>query len=857
MHWRVGCGCRHHLQHIIRGYLVRPTRSVLLPQAALCNHQLTFSRWLSALSPAIHDATYDKWSRTSASLTPHRTSVNHQTRASSNAAKGRSTRAEHIPLPPELLEVIDSALIWTITREMLSKKLEGVPGTLKVLNQLYGSQRNCKLAERMVSTTQPTRALRVLVLAHRLGCALEQQAFEAVAWNLAKDKLWDLIPPLVFLAKDLIHRSSVSLLNWHARSLVGLSEFALLDQVLNSFKEEGLRPDRRTFHTIASGHIRNNNLPAAMKALAQMQEDGHAIDATTQAAVAAAYRTLGPDVFVQSQALDALASADGRTSTLILNALMQLAIDAHDVDRLVSIVQLFDQDKLSVPRAFRNGGTSTVRDGSRPRPHSMQWASSHASSTKIVPPIHPDIVSYTILLNYMARRRDLASAILLMEQIQATSVRPDAPFAAALIRIYLAVDRPDTAVHIVSSMCGGDLTIVRLFSELSLNVSSEGIPSILDGELAPTTEIFNALLSGMLSIRGLDGMRVVLKIMLACNVPPDRYTLDIFISHLDRVEGLQSSEIARTLHRLLAVTSQPSLNHIQALLRVILRLERQQGKRSGWNSTPSPQLPNPRISPTEGPFDPIAGIQPLSHPSVTQPILESLKSRGVRANRATAALRIQHDAVTRTDMTAARDAFQIMLDRGLHPNEYHYGALMEGYVKAGDFAAARAVLDAAAKAGVKRNVVMYTILIAGYARLRQPDQAIRSLRDMVSLGVKPDGVVVSTVASAYFAVGAYKLARRVVVNLWPFIAPFPRDLREAPLKILVDRLRSLQSSHSKGQTTKMLTEREKDLIRRQLGRIAKDWRLLTDVQKEYKQAASNYLTTRPRSYGSHSKSNAS
>lgn len=741
-----------------------------------------------------------------------------------------SAEPRRIPLPPELLEVIDRTVIGA-DRAMLLHQLEGLPQALEILDGLHDSRMVGELAGRMVETTYPQRALRVLVLACCLGCNLEQQVFEDVAQTLARAKLWSLVSRLASLSKTLTSHTTARLLNWRTRSIVELSKFALLDDVLRGFDEEGLRPDRRTFHTLISGHLRNKNLPVAMEVLDQMQDAGFNIDASTQAVVAGAYRNLGPDIIMQSQALKSLSSAKGHTATFILNALMQLSIDAHDIEKLVFIVDLFDPAMLSAPPMWRPGIT-TVHDGNRSRPRNAQWMSSYAYSAETVASIHPDIISFTILLNHMAYMFDLRSGLHLVQQLQSTNLQPDGHFVAALVRLYFAVNLPNVALRIVVSTCKGRPEVCDHFRQLGFNEAVEDRQYPLVMVDSPTIEIFNAMMGGILTVHGLDGMMAILQIMEAHAVAPDNHSIDTFLSHLNRMDGPNPSDIARILHHLLSLTPQPSPKHAHALLRIALRYER---KTSG--RVPNPPLLSSReiiqtfkslnmpASPTDGSFDPVAGIQLLSHRSVFDPIVQSLASRAIRADRAVIAMRLQHEAVTREDMPAARDVFQTMLDRGLHPNEYHYTALMQGYVKGGDFAAARSVLDAAAEAGIKSNVVMYTILIAGYARQRQPGQAMDILREMVSIGIKPDCAVVTALAGAFFAVGAYRIARTVLLQLWPFVAPFPEGLREAPLKILMERLRALQPLYAKRQRVGMLSGRKKWLLRWKLRQIREEWKL--------------------------------
>jgi len=106
--------------------------------------------------------------------------------------------------------------------------------------------------------------------------------------------------------------------------------------------------------------------------------------------------------------------------------------------------------------------------------------------------------------------------------------------------------------------------------------------------------------------------------------------------------------------------------------------------------------------------------------------------------------------VTKGDMTSAKGIFQMMLDRGLHPNEYHYAALMEGHAAAGDMTAAEAVMNSAERGGVRPNCVLHTILIVGYARRKNSAGAMRVLRHMVASGVRPDVPAIDAITSVFF-----------------------------------------------------------------------------------------------------------
>jgi len=158
------------------------------------------------------------------------------------------------------------------------------------------------------------------------------------------------------------------------------------------------------------------------------------------------------------------------------------------------------------------------------------------------------------------------------------------------------------------------------------------------------------------------------------------------------------------------------------------------------------------------------------------------------------------------------------MTRGMHPNEYHFSALMEGYALSGNLPAAEGVMESAARAGIKPNVVMFTILIVGHARQGNPDLAMRTFQNMVATGVKPDIPAIDAVTSAYFAVGAYAMARRVLSTLWPYVRPFPKEMRAFTLKQLAHKFRSLHRRNDGNevvmskQTRLMLHQKLNDLI---------------------------------------------
>jgi len=677
------------------------------------------------------------------------------------------------------------------------------------LHRLFSDSRKvARLAQLLISTPHPRRALLVLDAAHRYGCLLGKDFYETMAWRLAEAREWRLILAVARRQKLQSGRRTARLLDWCIRALVEMSQFARLDPALKWFEEEGLLPSRRTYHLLLSGHLRNRNIVKATDVIQRMSKAGFGIDVRTHATVVSAYRSLGPDIVVQTRALNALKDADSNTSTRILNALLQFSIDTHDTENVVSLIRHFDfgtfdasQLRFGVRPLRREGENATFSDLIR----SSSW--SHTS-----PPLLPDIATYTILLHYMASQGELVSAHGLLGQIKHSGVTPDGRFIAALIRFYFVIGQPGAAVNVVSAMCSGVEGFRTGIRNIPLAFESQEelpLPHVLP---EPTVEIFNALAAGLLCLCGMDGLRACLRLMQLCQVNPDGHTKELLESHLVNAEGSTMAEAARVSKELSLVDH--SSSHLSQSLSSILRRNFRNIKRSGWNNTPgkhslfptrSPSHPAP-ISTVGKSFDPAAGIHRIigKRNAFVRPNVRSLADRGVLASHQMFALRIRYEALIKGDLRAAKSIFQLMLDRGLHPNKYHYTALMEGHAATGDSAAAEAVMNAAEKGGIRPDCVMHTILIVGYARQKNPQQAMRVFRHMIAKGVRPDVPAVDAITSVFFAAGSYHLARQTLLSLWPSVAPLPSNFERVSLKMLVFHLRNVH----RGQTSSKLSQRE-------------------------------------------------
>ncbi|KAH9064271.1 hypothetical protein EDB87DRAFT_1600104 [Lactarius vividus] len=645
--WRVGRGSRQSLHQLVRSL------AVLLSPSSFPSFALTHPRVQSVPLPRHHESSVEP--------------------GNPSPKPTRPTKCRHVVVPPP-----DPPLEHPISANGSSlpqKDFLNISGNRASRRIFSDSRKVSRLAQHMISTRYPRGALLVLVTAHRLGCPLGKEVYESVARRLAEAREWRLISTLALLQKRHLGRHTARLLDWRTRALIEVSHFAHLDRVLGWFEEGGLLPTRRTYHLLLYGHLRNRNIVKAMGVIQQMLEAGFTVDSRTQATVVSAYRTLGPDVGVQMRALNALKDADARTSTHILNALLQISIDSQDSERLLSLACHFDFGTFDACQLPLGGFRPLPREGENAVLSQLIRSSCQSHTIGRIP---PDIATYTILLHYIASHGDLLSALSLLEQLERSNLVPDDRFIASLVRLYFVVGRPNAAIDVNGSQA--------VFQDI---------------RTLPLPRIINALAIGLSRLHGIDGLQACLRLM-------QLHTKALLESHLVNAEGLPSADVGHISKGF--SLNEYSLSHLVQSLASRLHYQFRAVKRSGLRTR---SLSLQAQTPTTGKsFDPTAGVIGVL------PIIQSLTDRGVLADRRMFALRIRHEA------------------------GYHYAALMEGH-------AAVAVMNSAERGGIRPNCVLHTILIV-------------VLRHMVAADA-----ITST-----------------LLSLWPSVAPLPRDLDGASLKVL-------------------------------------------------------------------------
>lgn len=769
---------------------------------------------------------------------------------------GKVSRALLSKFPKDtaaFLAVLEKLSATNMSRDGVLVALEALPHGSDTLSN---KKKTCAFAQELVQAALPDRAMHVLNIAHQVGLVLKHNQYEQVAYQLALRHYWKHLGILTTMSHRMTGSWSVRLLNWALRSYIETQNYSLLDAALTEFEHSHLKPTRLSYHLLIEGHLRNSNLSRARDCLVLMQTSGFDMDESTYIVVLNAYRPLGLNNTVEAQAFQALQGTGSASDTMILNGIMKLRIDTGDVAGALRVLNLFT---LFPTSDFSEHGEINAGDRQN---HVYPSTGSISSSGYMVinagdrqkygmSSCVPDHGTFNILLMLLAHHQgQLDNVLRVFRQMTSTGHPIDAETVTALVSAYTTANMTGTALSLVYGMCKRHHIPVDRNEFHRLGRLTDTFEAGLDLTLSvcPNTNVFNALLRAVLPEKGLVGMRRLLRIMRRASLVPDASTIQIILTHLHDTHHMTPRSLIKvleTLTRFGAYEGSLTVQHLNIILRSLLRQELNILRTNSWNASAQrvrfghmARFSRRRLSNDTRNFDPTAGISPDSFQKriskVFKPIVRTLVERQVMSDRMTFALRIRRDALVKLDMESAQRAFDIMIARGIRANEYHYSALIEGYAALGRMADARTVVERASLAGIEPTVIMYTILINGFGRLGKPALAHQTFTEMVARGVKPDIASVDAVVSAYWFVKAYMTARKLLLDLWPLVSPFPPELHGAPLRVLIQSLRAYRAksqSQSKVSLDARQERRRRIAVRRAMARTLSELKQWQQVEE--------------------------
>ena len=648
------------------------------------------------------------------------------------------------------------------------------------------------LAQCLAKSRTPAYAPRILQLAVQRECHLKDDAFESVSFSLADSKHWEMVLKVVEVSKSIRGRLSVRLLNWRARSLLETRKFAELPLVLNEFAEAKLQPNRRTYHLLLSGHLRNNDLDSTRECLRTMHHANIPPDASTHVLIVKQYRNFGPVHSVRQKSLALLPTLPVDSGVIVLNSLIRSSLDINDLPTARFLTDHFEPPSTNL---FLAALSCPFPD--RPSPH-----------TKI-PGLVPNATTYSIIVNFATKRGDYHSAAGLLNTFSTSGQVVTHDIVAAALNLYFSSKKAEKAAQLFAQLCAEASVAPEIYEAFSSQPSSSQ-PVLVTSNVPLNTRICNAMLQGALNNSA--DVRPILAIMSAAGLQWNNITVDILLRHLREASDLSSSDLLSTLQNLTRSPSNASMIQLHKIFGRIVEeekaVQRRQARASSKAKTSSePTTPaSSAVATVWDPFDPLAGmVVPPSQDRAGEDLRHfiSMLDPGLKSDSPTFAQRIQVEAVLNKDIAAAEEVFNTMRERGFFPNEYHYNALVEGFALAGKYRQALKTIEIAERSGIKMGVVAYTILISSFGKRRLPRLASRTFRWMLEQNVKPNFRTIDALVQAFCHVGWLPRARWSLLRLWPMVAPLPEGTDAMNLKELRQRFRSLDpQAKAKGQLTR-------------------------------------------------------
>ena len=681
-----------------------------------------------------------------------------------------------------------------------------------------------------LACVEPRHVVQFIALSWKLGCHHKQNVYECVCFRLANANHWSRIPEVVSLGAEHTGRTTSRLLNWKARSLLELKRYGQLTSILEEFKLHNIKPSRRTYHLVLTGHLRNSDMLQARDCLRLMGEAGFPMDPSTHAILATNYRSLGSDLNVESRALQVLGDMDNATSVAVLNSLIQMRLHLHDIPGALHLFTYFTPSSIQT--------LASALSGARKPEELPRYGFSHQPHPSLERLLIPNASTYAVVIRFLTGRVDIDVILDVLHAINVNGIIVTPAVIISLVHAVTSAGYIDIAVKLVADTCDERKTPGKMFAPLVSGALDLRLPIDCTG-VQPSAALFNALLEHSLRLRGFKAMFTVLRVMRINGIMPNSATLDVFISYLVKKENVRPRSILRMLRRLYSDTVSPTSRHLHVVLSCVLRYEKFLLYGSGWDHafsrlcrsrhTPSRLYPENRMmTTTSDPFDPTAGLQMpqhLGYKALARYMIGLLSTYRIKSDAATFALRIRHDAVIRSDMDSAESMFRTLLNRGIHATEHHYSALMEGYALSGEMDRAEDLLRSMRNVGLKPNVVIYTILITGHGRSSNPGKALRMFRQMVNDGCQPDVPAIDALCRAFFASGARMAAKKLLISCWAYIEPFPDEFCSLPLQELAIRFRSL---HKDGHCVpQKMSKQRRRLLHFKIRRFMERWNFMS------------------------------
>lgn len=549
------------------------------------------------------------------------------------------------------------------------------------------------------------------------------------AQYLGRARRWEFVVEVTnqALSKGLV---SAPLLHVRMRGLNRRARYVETIKTFDMYDEHGLRRDGPAYDEVIEAHLLNADLATAQRVLAEKGELGFPTTPQTCLILIGGMALYGGNKAMEEKVLaevddETLARRKAvRQDVRVLNKILSVRAGRDATRDAMALLDYYNLERYP-PELF-----ARLRQLALPLEDAQRSSPGHLEHWKPAPDRATLVTLSGIALR--SRRADLSGDLLSCATTR--SLHLNDHIAAAIVRTLITQGSISAAEEFVFALPRG----VATFRDFTYPAH------------APSSFVFEVLMTGILRFRGLRGVNECFKRMTEAKLPPLRVTEGLTKALVDylaleRMEKLGVS--ANLLVKVKEITqgrTKPTRENLDTLLKAAWMSERlslhewTKMRKSIENDFPIPDLDDERIP--KRPLPEIATVlarrkfeskASSDRVNALVRIRDSLSDRDVRHSGETAAHVLRNDHLIRF-ISAKWDYLQAqILDLGVRPTHDHFVALIRAYLVLGDLkGAVLALRYALTEAKVEPHVALYSAMISGLSRLGKHDLALSMYDEM-------------------------------------------------------------------------------------------------------------------------------
>jgi hypothetical protein len=501
---------------------------------------------------------------------------------------------------------------------------------------------------------------------------------------LAESRKWRMIIALFSSPGFPFDKATSLVLENLIQAHLAIQQPEAVPRLFERFAALDLPPTANAFAHLTQAYLDLGDMAAAQETVQRAKIEGSYDESAQQLALLRGYRVLGHDAEVEKRVLTGLALLNIAPRAALLNALIRLRLDQNDIEGAELLLQFFDLEPFTSHRSKRE-------DRLPPTENSVHFA-------VVVLARRTDLAGLRRVFEYLGRSDPSIGLLDSTEAFQDNIL-------AVLVRTLSRARRINEAYETIKAAIMG--------------AQGQGLWPVPPG-VKPGNRSLNALLQGMTTAYGLNGIEKVYPLFAKSNLKPDDTTLRIVLDFAQDQRSVNSIDLVKIVSRFIEENPhlRPKVSMVDQIMAHAVRASaKEKNKRQLLGSSASESL---------GPAAGLGATDIGAFKQHMRPILQSLRDRNARSTSQSLANRLRLDAQTLSSVgpvPSARVVWSALLSRGYKPTRRHLLALLQGYVDAGEMSQAQEMMSLADGVGVRVTKAMYMALIVGWGRAGEYEKA--------------------------------------------------------------------------------------------------------------------------------------